>query len=46
MEIEELEVEIREEEPPFLPGQTKRPLDLSPGKLQMLGLPFLKSDAS
>ncbi|KAG1749743.1 P-loop containing nucleoside triphosphate hydrolase protein [Suillus paluster] len=28
---EELDVEIREEEPPFLAGQTKRTLDLSPG---------------
>lgn len=30
---EELDVEIREEEPPFLAGQTKRTLDLSPVKI-------------
>ncbi|KAI6025877.1 P-loop containing nucleoside triphosphate hydrolase protein [Pisolithus orientalis] len=30
---EELDVEIREEEPPFLAGQTKRTLDLSPIKI-------------
>ncbi|KAF8078989.1 P-loop containing nucleoside triphosphate hydrolase protein [Lyophyllum atratum] len=30
---EELDVEIREDEPPFLAGQTKRTLDLSPVKL-------------
>jgi len=30
---EELDVEIREEEPPFLSGQTKRTLDLSPVKI-------------
>lgn len=34
MEIEEeLDIEIREEEPPFLAGQTKRTLDLSPVKV-------------
>lgn len=34
MEIEEeLDIEIREEEPPFLAGQTKRTLDLSPVKI-------------
>ena len=30
---EELDVEIREEEPPFLAGQTKKTLDLSPVKI-------------
>lgn len=30
---EELDVEIREDEPPFLAGQTKRTLDLSPVKI-------------
>jgi ATP-dependent RNA helicase DHX8/PRP22 len=30
---EELDVEVREEEPPFLQGQTKRTLDLSPVKI-------------
>ncbi|KAF8899102.1 P-loop containing nucleoside triphosphate hydrolase protein [Infundibulicybe gibba] len=30
---EELDVEIREDEPPFLAGQTKRTLDLSPVKV-------------
>ncbi|KIM64359.1 hypothetical protein SCLCIDRAFT_115718 [Scleroderma citrinum Foug A] len=30
---EELDVEIKEEEPPFLAGQTKRTLDLSPIKI-------------
>ncbi|KAH7914726.1 P-loop containing nucleoside triphosphate hydrolase protein [Hygrophoropsis aurantiaca] len=30
---EELDVEIKEEEPPFLAGQTKRTLDLSPVKI-------------
>jgi ATP-dependent RNA helicase DHX8/PRP22 len=30
---EELDVEVREEEPPFLAGQTKRTLDLSPVKI-------------
>lgn len=30
---EELDIEIREEEPPFLAGQTKRTLDLSPVKI-------------
>ncbi|KAF7792541.1 hypothetical protein EIP86_003582 [Pleurotus ostreatoroseus] len=30
---EELDVEIREEEPPFLAGQTKRTLELSPVKI-------------
>ncbi|KAF9055976.1 ATP-dependent RNA helicase DHX8 [Panaeolus papilionaceus] len=30
---EEVDVEIREEEPPFLAGQTKRTLDLSPVKV-------------
>lgn len=30
---EELDIEIREEEPPFLAGQTKRTLDLSPVKV-------------
>lgn len=30
---EELDVEIREDEPPFLSGQTKRTLDLSPVKI-------------
>jgi ATP-dependent RNA helicase DHX8/PRP22 len=30
---EELEVEVREEEPPFLAGQTKKTLDLSPVKI-------------
>ncbi|KAF8625194.1 hypothetical protein AX15_005499 [Amanita polypyramis BW_CC] len=34
MEIEEeLDVEVREDEPPFLAGQTKRTLDLSPVKI-------------
>lgn len=34
MEVEEeLDVEIREDEPPFLAGQTKRTLDLSPVKI-------------
>jgi len=30
---EELDVEVREEEPPFLAGQTKKTLDLSPVKI-------------
>ncbi|KIY50796.1 ATP-dependent RNA helicase DHX8 [Fistulina hepatica ATCC 64428] len=30
---EELDVEVREEEPPFLAGQTKRTMDLSPVKI-------------
>ncbi|KAF5352727.1 hypothetical protein D9756_005877 [Leucocoprinus leucothites] len=30
---EELDIEIREEEPPFLAGQTKKTLDLSPVKI-------------
>ncbi|KAJ6612139.1 P-loop containing nucleoside triphosphate hydrolase protein [Mycena sp. CBHHK59/15] len=30
---EELDVEVREDEPPFLAGQTKRTLDLSPVKI-------------
>lgn len=30
---EELDVEVREEEPPFLSGQTKKTLDLSPVKI-------------
>ncbi|TRM58778.1 P-loop containing nucleoside triphosphate hydrolase protein [Schizophyllum amplum] len=30
---EELDIEIKEEEPPFLAGQTKRTLDLSPVKI-------------
>ncbi|KAF9225565.1 P-loop containing nucleoside triphosphate hydrolase protein [Gyrodon lividus] len=30
---QELDVEVREEEPPFLAGQTKRTLDLSPVKI-------------
>jgi len=30
---EELDIEIREEEPPFLAGQTKRTLELSPVKI-------------
>ncbi|KAF9015716.1 P-loop containing nucleoside triphosphate hydrolase protein [Cyathus striatus] len=30
---EELDIEIREDEPPFLAGQTKRTLDLSPVKI-------------